>query len=158
MARTNKYHSSEIKRKRKPSPFTFGKRGLFMPSDLVMYCSLLLCYIFVILSNTSPVDAKLTITGSGGYSSRRIHLDLSDGGYKGIVVKINKDVPEKYCPTILSNIKVRNFVLIILIKNFKMLHCFVVICHNIFDMFFQMLWCYLARVDIFITYQIITKR
>ena len=111
MARTNKYHSSEIKRKRKPSPFTFGKRGLFMLSDLVMYCSLLLCYIFVILSNTSPVDAKLTITGSGGYSSRRIHLDLSDGGYKGIVVKINKDVPEKYCPTILSNIKVRKLFL-----------------------------------------------
>ena len=111
MARTNKYHSSEIKRKRKPSPFTFGKRGLFMLSDLVMYCSLLLCYIFVILSNTSPVDAKLTITGSGGYSSRRIHLDLSDGGYKGIVVKINKDVPEKYCPTILSNIRVRKLYL-----------------------------------------------
>ena len=108
MARTTKYHSSEIKRKRKPSPFKLGKRGWFMPSDLVMYCSLLLCYIFVILSNTYSVDAKLTITGSGGYSSRRIHLDLSDGGYKGIVVKINKDVPEKDCPTILSNIKVRN--------------------------------------------------
>ena len=107
MARTTKYHSSEIKRKRKPSPFKLGKRGWFMPSDLVMYCSLLLCYIFVILSNTYSVDAKLTITGSGGYSSRRIHLDLSDGGYKGIVVKINKDVPEKDCPTILSNIKVR---------------------------------------------------
>ena len=139
MARTNKYHSSEIKRKRKPSPFTFGKRGLFMLSDLVMYCSLLLCYIFVILSNTSPVDAKLTITGSGGYSSRRIHLDLSDGGYKGIVVKINKDVPEKYCPTILSNIKVRKLYLYYIIKNFKVQHCFVVTCHNRFDMCFQIL-------------------
>ena len=113
MARTNKYHSSEIKRKRRPSPFTLRKQGWFMPSDLVMYCSLLLCFMFVMLWNTSLVDAKLTITGSGGYSSRRIHLDLSDGGYKGIVVKINKDVPEKYCPKILSNIKVR--------KNFQII-------------------------------------
>jgi hypothetical protein len=67
-----------------------------------------LYFLFAIWSTTS-IDAKVSITGSGGYSTRRIHLDLSDGGYKGIVVKINKDVPEKHCPKILSNIKVRSF-------------------------------------------------
>lgn len=30
-----------------------------------------------------------------------------DGGYTGIVIKINKDVPEDLCPQILSNTKVR---------------------------------------------------
>ena len=29
-----------------------------------------------------------------------------DGGYTGIVIKINKDVPEDLCPQILSNLKV----------------------------------------------------
>ena len=29
-----------------------------------------------------------------------------DGGYTGIVIKINKDVPQDLCPKILSNIKV----------------------------------------------------
>ena len=76
-----------------------------------MFCdtvirSTVILYLFLALWNT--IDAKTIITGSGGYSSRRIHLDLSDGGYKGIVVKIDKEVPEKYCPKILSNIKVRN--------------------------------------------------
>ena len=159
MARTNKYHSSEIKRKRKPSPFTLRKRGWFMPSDLVMYCSLLLCFMFVTcLWNTSLVDAKLTITGSGGYSSRRIHLDLSDGGYKGIVVKINKDVPEKYCPKILSNIKVRKssslFKRILAISNFILI---VDITTGLINAF-NILRYYLPWVDIFfVTYQIMTN-
>lgn len=35
----------------------------------------------------------------------QIHID-PDGGYTGIVIKINKDVPEDLCPQILSNVKV----------------------------------------------------
>ena len=30
-----------------------------------------------------------------------------DGGYTGIVIKIDKDVPEDLCPEILTNLKVR---------------------------------------------------
>ncbi len=36
----------------------------------------------------------------------QIRLD-PDGGYTGIVIKIDKDVPEELCPQILSNIQVR---------------------------------------------------
>ena len=32
-----------------------------------------------------------------------------DGGYTKIVVKISKDVPEKQCPTLLRNLKVRTY-------------------------------------------------
>ena len=35
----------------------------------------------------------------------QIRID-PDGGYTGIVIKINKDVPQDLCPKILSNIKV----------------------------------------------------
>ena len=35
----------------------------------------------------------------------QIRID-PDGGYNGIVIKIDRDVPEKHCPRILSNIKV----------------------------------------------------
>ena len=38
-------------------------------------------------------------------ASSQIHMD-PDGGYTGIVIKINKDVPEDLCPQILSNLKV----------------------------------------------------
>ena len=107
MARTNKYHC-ETKNKYKPPTFFATRRcGKLVLCDLVMHCTMFL-YFFLAVLNTSPiVEAKVTITGSGGYSSRRIQLDLSDGGYKGIVVKIDKEVPEKHCPKILSNIKVR---------------------------------------------------
>jgi hypothetical protein len=36
----------------------------------------------------------------------QIRLD-PDGGYTGIVIKIDKDVPEEFCPQILSNLQVR---------------------------------------------------
>ena len=36
----------------------------------------------------------------------RVHID-SDGGYQGIVIKIDKRVPEQYCKDILRNLKVR---------------------------------------------------
>lgn len=38
--------------------------------------------------------------------SSQIRID-ADGGYSGIVIKINKDVPEELCPQILANLKVR---------------------------------------------------
>jgi hypothetical protein len=38
----------------------------------------------------------------------QIRLD-PDGGYTGIVVKIDKDVPEEFCPHILSNLQVSVF-------------------------------------------------
>ena len=109
MARTSRYQC-ETKKKCKPSSSYFlswrRRRDGFVSCDLVMHCLISLCILLAITS-TSLVNAKVTVTGSGGYSSRRIHLDLADGGYKGIVVKIDKEVPEKHCPKILSNIKVR---------------------------------------------------
>ena len=104
MARTNKYHS-ETEKGCKPSFFA-RRRKWFGLCDLVRNC-ILFSYFIIVICSTTSIDAKVSVTGSGGYSSRRIHLDLTDGGYKGIVVKINKDVPEKHCPKILSNIKVR---------------------------------------------------
>ena len=38
----------------------------------------------------------------------QIRID-PDGGYTGIVIKIDKDVPEDLCPEILTNLKVRKF-------------------------------------------------
>lgn len=38
-------------------------------------------------------------------SASRIRVE-ADGGYTGIVVKINKEVPEDACPEILANLKV----------------------------------------------------
>ena len=112
MARTSRYQC-ETKKKCKPSSSYFlswrRRRDGFVSCDLVMHCLISLCILLAITS-TSLVNAKVTVTGSGGYSSRRIHLDLADGGYKGIVVKIDKEVPEKHCPKILANIKVSYFI------------------------------------------------
>ena len=41
----------------------------------------------------------------------QIRID-PDGGYTGIVIKIDKDVPEDLCPDILTNLKVRNFFIV----------------------------------------------
>ena len=41
----------------------------------------------------------------------QIRID-PDGGYTGIVIKIDKDVPEDLCPEILTNLKVRNFFIV----------------------------------------------
>ena len=40
----------------------------------------------------------------------QIRID-PDGGYTGIVIKIDKDVPEDLCPEILTNLKVRKLCL-----------------------------------------------
>ena len=104
MARTNQYRS-ETSKKCKPW-FLTRQRKWSMFCDIVIRSTVIL-YLLLSVWNTSPINAKTVITGSGGYSTRRIHLDFSDGGYKGIVVKIDKEVPEKHCPKILSNIKVR---------------------------------------------------
>ena len=45
----------------------------------------------------------------------QIRID-PDGGYTGIVIKIDKDVPEDLCPEILTNLKVRKLCLLF--------HCF----------------------------------
>ena len=39
-------------------------------------------------------------------AASQISID-PDGGYKGIVIQIDKNVPEEQCPKILSNLKVR---------------------------------------------------
>ena len=39
-------------------------------------------------------------------TASQISID-PDGGYKGIVIQIQKNVPEEKCPQILSNLKVR---------------------------------------------------
>ena len=101
MARTNKYYCRTTK---KCKPFEYFSR-VSKFCDIVMHLNIMLC-IFGMVWNTATDASSIVATGSGGYSSRRIHLDLSDGGYKGIVIKIDKDVPEKHCPQILSNIKV----------------------------------------------------
>ena len=36
----------------------------------------------------------------------QIRID-PDGGYTGLVIRIDKDVPEELCPKILSNLQVR---------------------------------------------------
>ena len=41
-----------------------------------------------------------------GLKASQITID-PDGGYKGIIIKIDKNVPEENCPKILSNLKVR---------------------------------------------------
>ena len=40
------------------------------------------------------------------WSQSQIQID-PDGGYTGIVIKIDKNVPEEQCPQILNNLKVR---------------------------------------------------
>ena len=52
-----------------------------------------------------------TLFIGSAFSNQKIRID-PDGGYTGIVVKISKKVPENECPNILTNIKVRNFILI----------------------------------------------
>ena len=49
--------------------------------------------------------ATLSLLVTLSLSSSQIQMD-PDGGYTGIVIKINKDVPEDLCPQILSNLKV----------------------------------------------------
>ena len=44
-----------------------------------------------------------------GLKASQITID-PDGGYKGIIIKIDKNVPEENCPKILSNLKVRKVV------------------------------------------------
>ena len=101
MARTNKKEYCRTTKKCK----LFCKRRVLKFCDNVMHWSVMLCIIGMIWSISTDASS-IVASGSGGYSSRRIHLDLSDGGYKGIVIKIDRDVPEKHCPRILSNIKV----------------------------------------------------
>ena len=43
-------------------------------------------------------------------AASQISID-PDGGYKGIVIQIQKNVPEEKCPQILSNLKVRQLLL-----------------------------------------------
>ena len=60
------------------------------------------------LLRTSYYLLLLTTAISAVVSSEtesRIHID-SDGGYSGIVIKIDKDVPVEKCPEILQNLKV----------------------------------------------------
>merc|ERR1719510_928848 len=54
-----------------------------------------------------PVVAILLVAGLSQSSSLQTQIRIDpDGGYTGIVIKINKDVPEDLCPQILSNLKV----------------------------------------------------
>ena len=56
----------------------------------------------------SPAMILLLLMTTAAFSviqGSQIQMD-PDGGYTGIVVKINKDVPEDLCPQILSNLKV----------------------------------------------------
>ena len=50
-----------------------------------------------------PILALLLARRSSGDS--RLKID-SDGGYQGLVIKIDKDVPEEKCPALLANIEV----------------------------------------------------
>ena len=104
MARTFKYR---VSKKTKPSRTIRFSITKCVHNKVEKFNSLPLLFVFCLMAFLSiSTDASTIVTGSGGYSSRRIQLDLSDGGYKGIVVKIDKDVPEQHCPRILSNLKV----------------------------------------------------
>ena len=48
------------------------------------------------------------LASAGSIPRSRIRME-PDGGYTKIVVKISKDVPEKQCPTLLRNLKVRTY-------------------------------------------------
>ena len=47
------------------------------------------------------------------FAPSQIRLD-PDGGYTGIVIKIDKDVPEDSCPQILANLQVRKITCLML--------------------------------------------
>ena len=52
-----------------------------------------------------------------------------DGGYTGIVIKIDKDVPEDLCPEILTNLKVRKLCLLFhcLLGNAAFIYLYIVL-------------------------------
>ena len=54
----------------------------------------------------SLLCASSALASAGSIPRSRIRME-PDGGYTKIVVKISKDVPEKQCPTLLRNLKVR---------------------------------------------------
>ena len=57
------------------------------------------------MNGTRLVSVLALLAACQLVTSSRITMD-QDGGYKRIVVKISKDVPEAHCPTLLKNIKV----------------------------------------------------
>ena len=72
-------------------------KGLLWPAT----CRLLLLFSAVLFSSSSSLRLD-----AASEEESRIHID-SDGGYSGIVIKIDKEVPVEKCPEILQNLKVR---------------------------------------------------
>ena len=59
----------------------------------------------------SGITLFLLALTSLSVEASRIRVE-ADGGYTGIVIKIDKEVPEDACPEILANLKVRQRTLI----------------------------------------------
>ena len=69
-----------------------------MVSDKMLFSLLLLSTACAAVTS----DDSLQFSGPS-----RLRVE-ADGGYRGLVVKIDKDVPEDECPAILKNLKVRH--------------------------------------------------